>query len=153
MVEVNLASGKEPLPRSTKFDQQIFEKLWNNHSVPTSRIAQAMGMTRQGVSWWAKNLGLPSRAHVRKQLFEEKLFREMWEAGVSTSDIARHFGAAHHSCSSVFARKMGLPKRTKGKSGKMNGGWAANITLQEFWELRLGRKMQMEARKGHDETP
>jgi len=44
------------------------------------------------------------------------------------------------------AKKLGLPGRKRGASGRMNGGWEPNITLEEFLEARLGARMAEAAR-------
>lgn len=124
-----------------------FCSLWNNHAVPTRRIAEAMGMTRQGVQYWAARLGLPSRAKLRRRKHDPALLAEMWAAGVSTSDIAQHFGLAHHACVSTAARCMGLPRRQRGPSGRMNGGWRPTITAAAFFEARLAQRMARSARE------
>lgn len=131
-------------PRS--FNREIFAVLWNNHRVPTARIAETMGVTRQAVSWHAHHMGLPSREKLRKRKSDPALLSEMWLAGVRAADIARHFGLAHHSCAVTAAKKLGLPGRKRGASGRMNGGWEPNITLEEFLEARLGARMAEAAR-------
>lgn len=128
-----------------KFDRAIFARLWNDHSIPTKRIAEAMGISRAGVSWHAHKMGLPSRAKLRTRKHEPDLLREMWAAGVSTADIAKHFGMAHQACAVQAARNLGLPHRERGPSGKMNGGWPKNKPLAEFLaergQARLAARM------------
>jgi hypothetical protein len=124
------------------FNRDVFARLWNDPKVPTQRIADAMGMTRQAVSWRARQMGLESRALVRRRVIEPDLLRDMWLAGVRSADIAAYFGAAHHSCVCTAARKLGLPRRQKGgKSGFRNGGWQKNITIAEWHELQAVRRM------------
>jgi hypothetical protein len=123
-------------------NREAFIALWNNHSVPTERIAQALGVTRQAVSERARRLGLPGRAKVRKLKHDPDLLREMWLAGVSSRDIAAHFGMSHHACATNAARKAGLPRRERGCSGTMNGGWKANLPISEFWERKLASRMR-----------
>lgn len=131
-------------PRS--FNREIFAVLWNNHRVPTARIAETMGITRQAVSWHGHHMGLPSREKLRKRKSDPALLSEMWLAGVRSADIARHFGMAHRSCAITAAKMLGLPGRKRGASGRMNGGWEPNITLEEFLEARLGARMAEAAR-------
>lgn len=114
------------------FDRKIFASLWNDHSIPTQRIADAMGISRQGVSWHAHHMGLPSRAKVRRRKADPVLLREMWLAGVSSAEIAAHFGMSHHSCAVTAAKKIGLPRRERGPSREMNGGWKKNKPISEF---------------------
>lgn len=123
------------------FNREVFAKLWANHRIPTAKIAAAMGISRAGVSWHAHQMGLPGRDKVRRRLADPDVLREMWMAGVKASEIARYFGMAHHACVTTAARNMGLPKRQRGSSGKMNGGWKANITLAAFLEAKAGANM------------
>ncbi len=129
-----------------RFNRDVFARLWNDHRVPTARIAATMGVTRQAVSWHAHHMGLPSREKLRKRKSDPALLSEMWLAGVRSADIARHFGMAHHSCAVTAAKKLGLPGRKRGPSGWMNGGWESNITLEQFLEAKLGERMAEAAR-------
>lgn len=134
----------------SNFNVSAFCALWNNHKVTTQRIADAMGITRQGAGWHAKRLGLPSREKVRRRLADQDALTEMWLAGVSAKEIAAHFGMAHHSCAVTAARKLGLPRRQRGPSGKMNGGWLPTITAEQFFTDKaqgvLGARMAEAAR-------
>ena len=121
---------------ASKMNREVFAALWNNHSVPTKAIADAMGITHQGVSWHAKRMGLPSRAKLRRRLYEPELFTAMWHAGVASAEIAKHFGMAYHSCAITAARALGLPYRKRGASGKLNGGWLPTITADDFFNNR-----------------
>jgi len=121
---------------------QAFVAAWNNHSIPVKRIAAALGVTHQAVSDRAHRMGLPTRAHVRMLKHDPALLREMWLAGVSVREIAAHFGMSHPSCASTAVRKAKLPKRERGPSGRLNGGWIANLPIEKFWEQRLGLRMQ-----------
>lgn len=131
-------------------NREVFAKLWNNHDIPTKRIADAMGITRQGVSWHAKRMGLPSRGKVRWRLAEPDLLTEMWIAGVAAREIAAHFGMSNPSCAVNAAKNMGLPRRQRGPSGKMNGGWLPTITAEQFFTTRnqglYGMRMAESAR-------
>ena len=134
----------------SRFNVAVFAALWQNHAVPTQRIADAMGITRQGASWHARRMGLPSRAKVRRRLVEPELLAEMWLAGVSSREIAAHFGMAHHSCAVTAAKNLGLPRRKRGPSGTMNGGWLPTITAAQFLSDKaqgiLGARMAEAAR-------
>lgn len=126
---------------TTAFNRDVFAKLWCDHSIPSQRIADAIGITRACVSWHAKRMGLPSRAKLRRQIINDDVLRDMWAAGVATDEIARHFGVAHRSCVSNAARRLGLPKRQRGASGKMNGGWKPSITLEDYRQIQMARRM------------
>ena len=126
--------GQSAKAEAKRFNPEIFEKLWANHKIPTQRIADAMGISRQGAGWHAKRMGLPSREKVRRIKHDPALLAEMWIAKVSSADIAAHFGMAHHACVTTAARVAGLPPRKRGSSGRMNGGWEATISAAEFFE-------------------
>lgn len=129
-------------PKNVKVNLAAFQKLWANPKVTIQRIADAMGITRQAVGQRAKALGLPSRGHLRQIKHEPALLAEMWAAGVSTEEIAAHFGMAHRACASKAARNANLPKRARGASGKRNGGWVAGMTLAEFLEAKAAEKFK-----------
>lgn len=109
-------------------DPDAFARIWNNHSISTQTIADYLGVTRSAVSWRAHHAGLPSRGKLRKRVVkDQELFKFLWTAGVSSADIARHFGLKSHSCVSPLRRVFGLPGRARGPGGK--GGWLANKPL------------------------
>ena len=133
-----------PLKHITR---EALEPLWSRHDIPTERIAAALGVTRQGLSYKAKALGLPSRAKVRKCLVDDKTFTRMWNAGVCTTDMAEHFGYTHRSAIGTRRRNLGLPARTRGQGGANHGGWQQTISLAQFFEAELAAAMQAAAQK------
>lgn len=44
-----------------RINREIFARLWNDHTVPVRKIADAMGVTVSAVSHRAKRMGLPPR--------------------------------------------------------------------------------------------
>ena len=128
--------------RRKGFNAEAFAALWNNPKVLTERIAQAMGMTRAGVSWRARQMGLPSRGHLRHKLHDPVVLTRLWNAGVSTAEIAAHFGMAHPSCASRAALALGLAPRQRGASGKKNGGWPASTPLRDVLETEKALAFQ-----------
>ena len=137
------AEGIVWAPRSglARYDDATFSRLWSCLDITTDEIAASAGVTRQAVTYRAQRLGLPSRAKNRRRKHDPALLTEMWHAGVRCADIARHFGMSHSSCASTASRKLGLPLRERGASGYRNGGWAANITLEQFMEERMARAL------------
>lgn len=108
-----------------------FEVLWNDHNIPTKAIAAYLGVTRSAVSWRAHNAGLLSREKFRKTKVKKKdhgLFRHLWERGVSTAEIATHFGLKSPGCVSVLAGHLNLIRRVKGGTGG-SGGWPKNTPI------------------------
>ncbi|WP_190305753.1 hypothetical protein [Roseicitreum antarcticum] len=124
-----------------KFNKEIFAKLWCNHKVPTAKIAETIGFTRQACGWHAKRMGLPPRSTLRRTIVDPTLAKEMYLAGVSLSEIARYFGSDHSQTVGNAVRRMGLPKRERGPSGKHNGGWKPTMPIRQFIEERMGQKM------------
>lgn len=120
---------------------ETFARLWNCHRITTDEIAQWMGVTRQAVGYRARRMELPSRAKVRKQLVRYGELRELWLAGVSTTDIAKLFGLASRSCVSRAVLLAGLPRRKRGKGGKTHGGWLGTISLYDYRQTKLAERM------------
>ncbi|ATG35925.1 MULTISPECIES: hypothetical protein [Phaeobacter] len=133
-----------PLANITK---ETLAPLWGRHDIPTERIATALGVTRQAVSYKAKSLGLPSRAKVRRCYVDNETFTRMWNAGVCTSDMAAHFGYTHRSAIGARRRILGLPARTRGKGGTNSGGWHQTISLTQFFEAELAAAMHEAAQQ------
>jgi hypothetical protein len=125
-------------------DPETFSRVWLARHIPREKIAERLGVTPQAVSLKAKTLGLPPRrdGSVCKTHGRDDLFARMWLAGVDTAEIARYFGYSHRSAVSMRRQHLGLPPRTKGKSGKRNGGWAATISLATFFEEEMRRQME-----------
>lgn len=130
--------------RRREVDPETFARLWNCHRISTEEIAQWMGVTRQAVGDRARRMGLPSRANVRKQLVRYDELRELWLAGVSTTDIAKLFGLASRSCVSRAVLLAGLPLRKRGKGGKTHGGWIGTISIEEYRQIQLAERMKAE---------
>ena len=125
-----------------------FIAAWNNHKIPTARIADALGVSRAAVSRRAHNMGLPTREKVRRKKHDPALLAEMWMAGVSAKEIAEYFGMAHHACASTAARKQGLPKRERGSAGYRNGGWKGNLPIGLFWQEKMAARWAEEVKQG-----
>ena len=138
------ARSHAPLRNITR---ETLEPLWARREIPIARMASALGVTAAGLSWKAKSLGLPSRAGNQRprQKVDSDLFRRMWLAGVSSVEMAAAFGYSHPSGVTTRRRLMGLPPRTRGKSGKNNGGWCAHITIDQFYEAEVARAMHAAA--------
>lgn len=118
----------------------LIRSAWLRMEIPSERIAKAIGITRQGLSYRAKRMGLPSRAgnQASNKKGDDDLFRRMWQFGVHTGDMAEHFGYAHPSGVSIRRRMMGLPGRSKGFR------WCR---ITEFWDAEMARMMAATAPK------
>lgn len=121
--------------------------LWNRREVPLDRIAAALGVSRQGLSWKAKALGLAPRGQNQEpnKRGSDDLFRRMWMAGVNVREMAEHFGYARKECISVRRRMMGLPARSRGGKVGSRSGWAETVPLSAFLKDELIRRMHEHA--------
>lgn len=130
-----------------RYDDETFKRLWLCLTIGTEEIAQSVGVTRQAVTYRAKRMGLPLRTKNRLRKARPEELAAMWRAGVRCADIARHFGMAHGACVSTAARHLGLPPRVRGAAGFRNGGWAENITLEQYLEEQLRLRLEHQNRK------
>jgi len=129
--------------RGTRLSHAAFARLWRDGSLSTDAIAARLGISRQAVSQRARARGLPQRrGGMRARVVDAALFARMWRAGVPTSEMARYFGYAHHNCVSTRARLDGLPPRRRGSAGRRNGGWESGLSLAQFLEAEVGRRMR-----------
>lgn len=126
-------------------------KCWNlfgtGHDIPTERIAAALGVSRQAVSYKANKLGLPSRAKVRKQYCDDATFKRLWDAGVCTTAIAKPFGYSHRQAVGHRRVVLGLTPRTRSRNGKTVRGWAQTISMAQYVEQKLANAMAREVGK------
>lgn len=118
---------------------EAFTALWNR-GTHIDRIAAAIGCTTSAVSYKVKALGLKPRGKGKPGAAKsaDEIFVRMWEAGVSTGAMAERFGYSNKGSVSHRRQRLGLPERERGKK---------TITLEEFAEIELGRRMAEEARK------
>jgi len=129
--------------------REMLEPLWSRREIPTRRIAERLGVSRQAVSARARALGLPSRAGNQgpNKTAPDARFREMWLAGLCGADMARALGYSRPSCVSRRAAMMGLPPRQRvpGASevdGSGVQGWGGLIRLPVFAEAKLSERMR-----------
>ena len=132
--------------------KELLEPVWSRRDVRTEDIARALNVTRAAISFRAKTFGLPSRAgnQLPAKKAPDDLFREMWVAGVSSGDMARYFGFAGRSSVTARRRLMGLEPRVRsieGVSNRSQGYWVETISIDEFWQMKLGDRMRAEAAK------
>lgn len=129
-----------------QINEQAFAALWNNYAVPIERIAGAMGLSHSGVRWHARRIGLPLRPRGNRPKYDPSLLAKLWMAGVSSAEIANHFGLKNRSCVGAAAHKLGLPKREKGgRSGRRNGGWKRCTPMSEVIDQMAAEAMGISA--------
>jgi len=127
-------------------DPKVFAAIWARRDISIERIASALGVSHQAVSQRARRLRLPPRTgnqESRKKI-PDGPFRRMWEAGVSTSEIAKAAGYADTSGVTRRRELMGLPARQRVDGVK--GGYPRTMSLAEFQEEEIARLMNNSVR-------
>ena len=126
-----------PLRNITRED---LEPFWSRPEIPLARIAQALGVSREGVSYKARVLGLPSRKgnHEPLKKLDDTTFARLWNAGVSMAEMIAFGGYTSRSSIEWRRKRLGLPKRR---------GRIDIISLAEFREMELARAMRESVRK------
>lgn len=124
--------------------REVFVALWMRRDIPTERIAQTLGVTRQAVSDRARRLGLPPRTGNKEPAKKgsDELFRRMWLAGVRTRDMAEYFGYSMPQGVGTRRRHLGLPPRTRRPGGQGHAGWVETIPISAFWEMEYARQLR-----------
>ncbi len=137
----HFSPGQGPLRNITRED---LAPIWSRLDIRTEDMARALGVSRAGLSYHAlKKLGLPSRGANRKCMARDiEIFTAMWEDGVSTAEIAAHFGMSGPACVTVRRKRLGLPPRRKGANlalagvSPCRGGYAPTLPISEFFRRR-----------------
>lgn len=114
--------------------------LWSRLDIPTKRIASALGVSRAGLSYKARSLGLPPRTGNKETCKKcpDEVFKSMYQSGVSLQDIAERCGYTRRQSVTQRRVMMGLPPR--GRLGGGHAGWGS-ISLHQFQEMELARLM------------
>jgi len=101
--------GRKPLCTDDQF-----RDLWES-GMPTDDMAFAMGYTDvRSVTARSRRMGLPSRAENRKgqkPLCTDDHFRDLWESGMPTDDMAFAMGYTDVRSVTARRRRMGLKSR------------------------------------------
>lgn len=136
---------RHPRMSTKKIDDDAMQKLWAK-GVQIDEICARLGVGKASVRLAVKRLGLPARPHggvrgTRAMVLNglDGRLREMWEAGVRREDIAAHFGF----------KPAGIRRALKsiGLAPRPAGGPNRTITLDEFLQLELARKLAEQAAK------
>lgn len=115
-----------------------FARMWMRGD-RVADIAAHFGISDPSVVYRCRSLGLPGRGH-RQHHFavgREDEFAAMWAAGIASSGIGAHFGAARRTVEER-ARLMGLPRRRRGKGSR--------LPIEAWHEMCLGARMAEAAR-------
>lgn len=103
----------------TRLSVAAFSRLWADRSLTVAQIAAAIGVaSEQAVAARAKKRGLPDRNDMKgasRRKIDVAEFKAMWAFGVSTREIAAHFGISVAGVKIAVAR-YDLPRRM-GRSG------------------------------------
>lgn len=134
---------KHPRMSTKKIDDDAMRKLWAK-GVPIDEICDQLGVGKASIRLAIKRLGLPARPHggvrgTRAMVLNglDGRMREMWEAGVRRADIAAHFGFKPAGIRRAL-KSLGLTPRAV-------GGPNRTITLDDFMQLELARKLAEQA--------
>lgn len=128
------AAPAKHVRRGKTISEAEFRRLWDDPEISSSAIAKRLDITVSAVCCRARIRGFPPR---QKYMLPEKEFRELWNAGVRTGDIVRHYGCSHMTPPNM-ARHLGLPRRGKGFSQR-------GIRMEDYQAQRLAKEMAAEA--------
>lgn len=108
-----MSKAVKPAHRGRSISHAEFTRMWCDPSVRARDIAEYLGVTVQAVHHraMARNLQPRPGGGGMNRKVEPTLFREMWMANVSATDIAIYFGLSHPNAVSKRAREWGFPKR------------------------------------------
>lgn len=129
---------------------EMLRPLWERVDIPTQRIADTLGVSRQALSLHAAKLGLPKRTGNQRpyKRSDDELFTRMWLSGVTSTEMARRLGYSHRSAISRRRKMLGLPPRHRsaGETGN-RGGWGGTISASEYGEATLAKLMMADAER------
>lgn len=130
---------KHPRMSTKKIDDEAMRKLWVA-GTPIDEICAKLGVGNASVRLAVQRLGLAARprggvrgARAMQVNGSDERLREMWEAGVRRDDIAAYFGFKPSGIRSAV--------KTLGLSPRAIGGPNRTITLDEFLQIGLARKL------------
>lgn len=107
---------------------------WSRLDIPTKRIAEALGVTRSGLSYKARSLGLPPRTGNKLPCtkLSEAEFKRLWMSGATCKEIMEAGGYADQGAVSTRRRNLGLPPRKRVKGTKKPSGWVPQKTAEDL---------------------
>lgn len=128
--------------RGKRVSEAEFRRMWMDRTLSLNDIAARLNINFKNVSARAKRRGLPKRdeAGVAARLvrIDCPQFPRMWALGVSTADMALHYGVALGTIW-YTARRLGLPRR------KLNR-WHM-LSLADFRAIQLREALAARARE------
>lgn len=110
------------------------QKAWTDPAETVETLRVRFGCSYARLARRAAVLGLPPRTklHAVARFKRDDLFAAMWQAGVLSTEMARHYGV-DRSVISRSARSMGLSPR--------DGGRSSFISFAEFAEVLVAARM------------
>jgi len=125
-----------PTPRPLKnLTRESLEAVWSHPNITATKIAETLGVTRQGISYKAKSLGLDPKPQYNGPTpkVSDEVFTEMWNIGLSSADIAKLVGYKNPRTVLNRRAKLGLAARTNRRS---------RITIDQYREMKMAEAMK-----------
>lgn len=119
-----------------------FRRMWEDPTITMADIADRLGICQRSVWQRAKYRGLGPRGYIVSKarcVFDDE-FPAMFEARVTSEEIARHYG-----CTISNVEKHS--RRIKVKRSRRITRWDAGISLAGFRDLQLREAMAESARR------
>lgn len=138
--------GRINYGRLGSITREQLEPIWMDSRIRAAEVAAVFGVCESAICDRARRLGLPPRPTrgLRPEArARDAEFRRLWNAGVKLAEIARHFGTSV-GYAQRKRRVLGLPPR-KARKGAGGAGGFGGITLAQFHEQELGRRMRASA--------
>lgn len=125
--------------RTIKVSPARIRALWMDHSRSVQQAADTIPMSGRHFAELARRMGLPRRPVNRPPdaITNKAEFRLMWNAGLSTDDIAEACGC-HRRTVLKQAHRMGLPSRHRGFKGR--------CTVEQYRATKLRLLLEQAAR-------
>lgn len=95
-----------------RYSRTAFAAMWRDPSLTVREIAGIMGLGKHTVSMHARRLGLGPRRGGAASVTFGPGFAALWNSGLRTADMARHYGC-HPDTVLREALRQGLPRRVR----------------------------------------
>ncbi len=102
----------KPRPTGKAVTVAEFRRMWMDETITATEIGRRLGISVQAVRTRARVRGLPPRkgGAGRSRKLEPVLFRKLWDANVSPTEIGRIFGCCPQTVTKR-SREWGFPPR------------------------------------------
>jgi hypothetical protein len=121
----------------------VVRRIWQDRTRSLDVACQGLGITRQGLAYKAKVLGLGPRGsgHDLQKNGSDEDFRRMWAEGVPVREMQAVLGYATHQAVSQRRKTMGLPARTRRCGMGKGRRWEETSSQQERQQMQLAARM------------